>query len=593
MIATDDDGLRESSLGGPGELDTVVVKSRYLNHIDLGNLTARHSADGSRVLRFYVDLRHDLLKLHKELNAPELFLLQHKVNALVAQWDEKTDEFQKRRAIFGGKASAEQLTLDATAAIDRLSGILSHTLGVNDRINWEAMKDRSPYSGQMTYDKPEPHRLKTKEPQYVAPEIGFFDKLFGRARTKLETAATDHHHVVENWRQAELKADQELARQRAAWTAAKAAFEAQAQSAKQEFFAAQVADNAKIDRLAAGVAAGDPSSVIEHASLVLDESDYDDLFEKAFEIEYDRNAKTLLLEYRLPSPDDMPRVKAVRFVAASGEFKETYVSDRELKANYDHVGYQICLRTLHELFEADEHTNLERILFNGYANYIDRSSGRDVSATIMSVLVDRKSFLEVDLSRVDPKACFKSLKGVSASTLSALAPIAPVMKLNKEDRRFIDARDQAEFLDDTTNLAAMDWEDFEHLVREVFEKEFAARGGEVRITQSSNDGGVDAVAFDPDPITGGKIVIQAKRYTRTVGVAAVRDLYGTMQHEQASRGILVTTADYGPDAHKFSSGKPITLMTGANLLHLLGRHGINAKIDLREARKTMNLRDFG
>ncbi|CAN7173953.1 restriction endonuclease [Aminobacter sp. LjRoot7] len=574
-------------------MDTVVVHSRYLKHIDLGKLSARHSADGSRILRYYVDLRHDLLKVHKELNAPELFLLQHKVNALVSQWDEKTDEFQKRRAIFGGKASAEQLTVDATAAIDRLSRILGHTLGINDRIDWEAMKDRSPYGGKMSFDKPQPHRLKAAEPQYYAPDIGFWDKLFGRARSKIETAETVHRHILEDWRKAEIKAEQDLARQTAAWTAEKASFEYQAEAAKQAFFAAQVAVNAKIDRLAAGVRSGDEASVVEHASLVLDESDYDELFEKMFEIEYNRSSKTLLVQYRLPSPDDMPRIKTVRFISATGELKETYISDRELKANYDSVGYQICLRTLHELLEADEHDNLDRVLFNGYANYVDRASGRDVSATIMSVLVERKAFLEIDLSRVDPKACFKSLKGVSASALSALAPIAPVMKLNKEDRRFIDARDQSEFLDDSTNLAAMDWEDFEHLVREVFEKEFASRGGEVRITQSSSDGGVDAVAFDPDPITGGKIVIQAKRYTRTVGVAAVRDLYGTMQHEQASRGILVTTADYGPDAHKFSSGKPITLMTGGNLLHLLGRHGIKAKIDLREARKSLNLRDYG
>src|SRR3546814_6159161 len=115
-------------------------------------------------------------------------------------------------------------------------------------------------------------------------------------------------------------------------------------------------------------------------------------------------------------------------------------------------------------------------------------------------------------------------------------------------------------------LASMDWGDFEHLVRELFEKEFATRGGEVKITQASADGGVDAVAFDPDPITGGKIVIQAKRYTRTVGVSAVRDLYGTIQHESASRGILITTADYGPVAYQFASGKPIPLFTGANLL---------------------------
>src|SRR3546814_10943818 len=98
----------------------------------------------------------------------------------------------------------------------------------------------------------------------------------------------------------------------------------------------------------------------------------------------------------------------------------------------------------------------------------------------------------------------------------------------------------------------MEWGDFEHLVRELFEKEFATRGGEVKITQASADGGVDAVAFDPDPITGGKIVIQAKRYTHTVGVSAVRDLYGTIQHESASRGILITTADYGPDAYQFA-----------------------------------------
>jgi len=48
-----------------------------------------------------------------------------------------------------------------------------------------------------------------------------------------------------------------------------------------------------------------------------------------------------------------------------------------------------------------------------------------------------------------------------------------------------------------------------------------------KVTQASRDGGVDAVAFDPDPIRGGKIVIQAKRYAYTVGVSARRDLYGT------------------------------------------------------------------
>ena len=123
------------------------------------------------------------------------------------------------------------------------------------------------------------------------------------------------------------------------------------------------------------------------------------------------------------------------------------------------------------------------------------------------------------------------------------------------------------------------------MIRELFEKEFQTNGGEVKVTQASRDGGVDAIAFDPDPIRGGKIVIQAKRYTNTVGVSAVRDLYGTVLNEGATKGILVSTADYGPDAYEFSKGKPLTLLNGSNLLHLLEKHGHHAKIDLREAKK--------
>lgn len=109
------------------------------------------------------------------------------------------------------------------------------------------------------------------------------------------------------------------------------------------------------------------------------------------------------------------------------------------------------------------------------------------------------------------------------------------MQINKADKRFVEGYDVTNQIDHTTNLAAMDWEDFEHLIRELFEKEFQSNGGEVKVTQASRDGGVDAVAFDPDPIRGGKIIIQAKRYTNTVSVSAVRELYGAVLNEGASR----------------------------------------------------------
>ena len=125
--------------------------------------------------------------------------------------------------------------------------------------------------------------------------------------------------------------------------------------------------------------------------------------------------------------------------------------------------------------------------------------------------------------------------------------------------------------------------------RELFEKEFVSSGGEVKVTQASSDGGVDAIAFDPDPIRGGKIVIQAKRYTNVVGVAAVRDLYGTVMNEGATKGILVTTSDYGKDSYEFAKDKPITLLNGSNLLSLLEKHGHKARINIAEAKKIMNV----
>jgi restriction system protein len=169
--------------------------------------------------------------------------------------------------------------------------------------------------------------------------------------------------------------------------------------------------------------------------------------------------------------------------------------------------------------------------------------------------------------------------------MHSVTAVAPIVALDRDDPRFVSAYAVSESLHAGFNLAAMDWEDFEHLIRELFEQEFLGSGGEVKVTQASRDGGVDAVALDPDPIRGGKIVIQAKRYTNTVGVAAVRDLYGTLLNEGANKGILVTTSDYGPDAYDFAAGKPITLLNGANLLHLLQKHGVAARIDLAEARK--------
>jgi restriction system protein len=566
---------------------SITVHSNNLDNIAVGSLNAKWSARGDRILRYYVDVRHKKLNLHKEVSAPELYILQSKMDALMASWDEKYSVFVARQNILAGHGMAEELTVEATIKLDQLTQILKHTLKIDDRVDWESLKDKSHYNFPNSFPEAKPTLAPEARPDYVAPKIGLYNLILGR-KTKILTAAEEHHDAtVRSWEERKNQRESDYAKAVASWEKRQEKFWNEHQAAKAKFEDEQAASHAEVDRLKADVAQGDENAVIEHASLVLEASDYHGLFEKSYLIQYAKSNRLLKIAYDLPTVETLPSAKSTKFIKATGELKESFISDRDRSSNFESVAYQICLRTLHELFEADEHGNIVGILFNGFVNFVDPATGTEKRSCLLSILVDREAFMSIDLSRVEPKTCFKSLKGVSAASLASMSPIPPVMEMDTEDRRFIEAREVGANIDQSTNLASISWEDFEHLVRELFESEFASRGGQVKVTQSSSDGGVDAVAFDPDPITGGKIVIQAKRYTRTVGVSAVRDLYGTLMNEGASRGILVTTADYGPDAYSFANGKPLTLMNGANLLHMMERHGHKAKIDLKEARALM------
>ncbi|MFG3703923.1 restriction endonuclease [Micromonospora sp. NPDC047670] len=49
-------------------------------------------------------------------------------------------------------------------------------------------------------------------------------------------------------------------------------------------------------------------------------------------------------------------------------------------------------------------------------------------------------------------------------------------------------------------------------------------------------------------------------------------------------GILVTTSGYGPASYESASGKPLELVDGSNLLHLLAEHAqARTRIDPSES----------
>jgi restriction system protein len=503
---------------------------------------------------------------------------------------------QKQKAAlssFGKKELAVQRTREAQVELTALGGILKDGIEKDHVVDWDSLKSRCPFA------VPRPHKpLPDPSPPPPAPRnlvfqpaLGFWDKLIPRLRARKTAIAAQKtlsatevfRDEVRRWevlkaQVAKLNEDKQDAHLAAVknWEVEKASFER-----------LQKEQHAKVDLWRAAYEQREVDLLTDYWELVLSNSEYPDSFPKSLSLDYLPDSKVLIVEYHLPDISCLPTLKETKYIATRDQFQEIRVSDAWLHRVYDDVLYQITLRTIHELFQSDSVGAVGTVVFNGWVNSIDKSTGQEVNACVLSVQVTKAEFTQINLANVEPKACFRKLKGVSGSKLISLSPVKPVLQLNKQDKRFVPSYEVAAELDDSVNLAAMDWLDFENLIREIFEKEFSQNGGEVKITQASRDGGVDAIAFDPDPIRGGKIVIQAKRYTNPVGVSAVRDLFGTVHNEGATKGILVTTSDYGPDAYEFAKGKPLTLLSGSELLYLLQKHGHRAKIDLAEAKRSL------
>jgi restriction system protein len=518
-----------------------------------------------------------------------------KASLQTAVWDERwtrqqaanqqrQQKLQKAWDLGANREIARTRTEDYQAQISDLETLLIDGIA-EAAFTWKNLKDSTAFTDRRPKKPNTPSKPEAPKAEFYAPQLSTIDRILASRRRKKESeAAAKFQAATEIWRNecsivdlAHQKNLDEHLRAVREWEQARASHDTK-----------KAEQHSQIDMLRQKYQVSDAAAVEFFFTEVLNNSSYPESFPEGNTVSFNQSSGVLIIDFELPNHAAFPAIKEVKYIATRQEFQEVPVSDSWLKRVYDEALYQIALRTLHEVFTADDTGVLKSVVFNGWVHSIDKATGAETHGCILSIQVSREEFLQVNLSQVEPKACFRKLKGVASSKLTELTPVRPILTINREDHRFVEAYSVVETLDDRTNLAAMDWVDFENLIRELFEKEFSKNGGEVKITQASRDGGVDAVAFDPDPIRGGKIIIQAKRYTNVVGVSAVRDLFGTVHNEGANKGILVTTSTYGPDAYEFAKGKPLTLLSGAELLSLLAAHGHRAKIDIREARALAN-----
>ena len=538
--------------------------------------------------RYYYqeEVRHDGLNKYRVLKAETEYELNQKVASLKAQWNEQWDRKCIIRNNEESQNYANELTRDAEKIQEELDSILLNSL-VPIPFDMNEKKDFSEY--QVEPPLPPNPLLLPIEPKrnFVKynPTPSFFD-IISKKRAKETRSKFDNIFSRDylNWVDTKEKLELHFQKEIKAYNE-----ELEVWKVNRDFYKEKQLDkNLQIDKFIKEYKDGNGKAIEKYYSSIIEEIKMPFEYDRQVDAEYTKENKMLIIDILLPNTNDIPNLKKVTYIKSKGEYKESLHTEAYMNKKYDSVMYQIVLQTLNYIFKLDEaYDFIDVVVLNGKINTIDKATGKNIEPYVLSLTISKKDFKELNLVAIDPKAWFKSEKGISAATLAKVTPIAPVILMSREDNRFIEGYEVTNQIDDSVNLAAIDWQDFENLIREIFEKEFNSNGGEVKITQASRDGGVDAVAFDPDPIRGGKIVIQAKRYTNVVGVSAVRDLYGTLMNEGASKGILVTTSNYGNDAYKFAKGKPITLMNGANLLFLLKKHGHQARIDLKEAKEIL------
>ena len=98
-------------------------------------------------------------------------------------------------------------------------------------------------------------------------------------------------------------------------------------------------------------------------------------------------------------------------------------------------------------------------------------------------------------------------------------------------------------------LRTLDRRLFEEIVAEIFD----GFGYETELTAKTRDGGRDIIAVGNRQQIATKYLIECKRPDsgNPVGVGLVRQLLGVVEDEKATKGLLVSTTYFSPDAKAF------------------------------------------
>jgi restriction system protein len=330
------------------------------------------------------------------------------------------------------QAEAEAKNAELAQTQDEIQNILGSALGVDTFVNLEQFRrvaQHPPFTRSDLESTLQPPVLATARPEpiYVEPAAPTgLGGLFGGKKQHEQAVAATHSAFAQQhaaWEaevagipaiQLRQMQDHQYAEQQRVAALEKARGEYQAECAGRE--AEVTTANQALDRLIAGLAAGEAEQVQEYVGIVLGNSAYPDSFAVDHDYTYDAALRELSITVTVPLPNALEEAGSFHYVRAKNEIVPRLMTQKEQKERYQHALAQVALRTLREVFTADRAGVIKTIALTVATEGIDTATGLNKKTNLIAVAAERETFLSYDLTKVVPLSTLQYLKAlISAS----------------------------------------------------------------------------------------------------------------------------------------------------------------------------------
>ena len=319
---------------------------------------------------------------------------------------------------------AEDRARDAaedTAQVERqvevLQGVLSATLGVDDHLDLEALKQAppSPLFDPLVAGAPP---SAPQEDAFAVEGPSALGRVFAASKhaARVEQRQVEYQSALDGYR---------LAAQRHAERLEEARRRHEADVARQAEEHRRHVD--EVSDLQRGLAAHRPEAVVRYLDLVLEGADYPDGFPHSWRLDYASASGHLAITYELPRVDVVPAERAYKYVKSSDTITPSTRAAAQVRSLYTEVLRQTAQRVVHDVLEADRAGAVRTVVFNGYVHGNDLATGREVHPCLVALATSRERFSELELARVDTAACLAHLEARFSKDPSKLQAVEPIV----------------------------------------------------------------------------------------------------------------------------------------------------------------------